>query len=161
MNLHNSDLLAEAVQIIYGLERSTAYRTHSDYHSVCVRRAMVVEQLVITACYLIYLIHVILNNTRDRVVETVICLTDLEIYIRILHCCAEHRVLGVERVGTEFIQRVIIYKILEIFIIYRFDLGYLMRGPEPVEEMHERNLSLDRRKMRDSRKVHDFLHAAR
>ena len=62
---------------------------------------------------------------------------------------------------AKFFHRFPVQKLSQFLIGDRTDFLNLMGSPEAVEEMKERNTSLDRRQMRYSGQIHDFLYASR
>ena len=52
--------------------------------------------------------------------------------------------LRIEGIATESVHSVPVKKLAEILVIPDFDLLNLMRSAETIEEMKERNSSLDR-----------------
>ena len=58
---------------------------------------------------------------------------------------------------TEFLHCIPVYQFLEILIAEHFDFLDLVRCTESIEEMQERNTSLNSRKMCDTAKIHNLL----
>ena len=110
---------------------------------LCIRSAIVVEQLVVCANLLIDLVHVFLNNRRKCIVVRVAGLSYLEEDIRVLSRTALTRVVRVQCILTECIDCIHICHIFQIFIIPGLDLLNLMGCTETIEEVNERNLALD------------------
>ena len=59
------------MQVIDRLLDRITYRTHSDDNLLSVLSSVVVEQLVVGADLCIYLVHVLLNDSRHRIVVRV------------------------------------------------------------------------------------------
>ena len=81
----------------------------------------------------------------------------LEEDVAVFSRAAENRVLGVECARTECGDGVLIDHFLQVVVVPRLDLLYLVRGAEAVEEVDERNSSLDGGKVSDRAEVHDLL----
>ena len=113
------------------------------------------------AGYLANLVHVILNNCGDCVIILVRGFAALEVDIRVLRRARLMRMLRIERAVAETLYGLEIAQLRHILVIDSFDLLYLVRGAEAVEEMQERNAALYRAEVRDERKVHYFLNRRR
>ena len=156
-DLDDTDLLAFRAQVVDDFFRYVADRAHRDDHAVGIRRAVIVEELIVGADLGIDFIHIFFDNGRNRVVELVACLTMLEEDVAVLVRAAQHRALRVERTLAERFDRVVIDHLVEILEIPHFDLLNLVRGAEAVEEVQERHAALDRGKVCHSAEVHHFL----
>ena len=98
MNLHKAGLFALGVQIVNGLFHGTRNAAHCNNDAVGVGCAVVVEQVIVSACQSAYLFEIIFNNLRKRVVVRVAGLAHLEEDVGVLHRSAHKRVLRIERV---------------------------------------------------------------
>ena len=67
--------------------------------------------------------------------------------------------LGIERGISEFLNGVHIDHFLKVVIIPDLDLVDLVRSPEPIKEMKERNSSLNGSKVSNCAKIHYLLRA--
>ena len=126
-----------------------------------VRRAVVVEELVVGADFDIDLVHILLNDGGQRVVVGVGGLLGLEEDVGVLGGAMQHRMLRVQGAGAECLDSIPVKHLAEVLVVPDLDLLDLMRGPEAVEEMDERNAALDGREVCDGAEVHRFLHARR
>ena len=159
MDLHKADLLACRNKVVDDFLDRLADGAHRDDDLVRIRRAVVVERLVVRADLLVDLVHVLDNGLRDRVVVLVAGLTCLEEDVAVLRLAAEDRVLRIQRMSSERVDRVPVEHFAEILIIPDFDLLNLVRGAEAVEEVEERDLALDCGEVRNRAEVHDLLRA--
>ena len=157
MDLHHADLAALRVEIVNGLLDRLGRRAHDDDDFLCVRRAVVVEQLVVAAGQLVDLVHVVLDGVRHDLGLDVRAFLALEIDVRIDVVAAVGRVLRVERLAAEFLKRLLVDEAAQILIIEGLDALHLVRGAEAVEAVHERIARLDGGQMRDGREIHRLL----
>ena len=123
-----------------------------------VSSSVVVEQLVVCSDLLIYLVHVLLYDSRKGIVVGVAGLSGLEEDIRILRGSSLAGMVGVQRMLSEGVNRVHIYHIFQILIIPGLDLLDLMGSTESVKEIDEGNLSLDCCQMGNRSQIHNFLY---
>ena len=159
MNGQQSDLLALCIEILCDLLRRLADRAHRNDDAVRIRCAVVVKEMVLTACDLCHLCHCFLNEGRNGIIVTVDRLTPLEVDIRVLCRAAHHRMIRVERTAAERLNGIPVEDLREVSIVHDLDLLDLMRGAESVKEVDERHTSLDGDEMRYCREIHDLLHA--
>ena len=122
--------------------------------------AIVVEQLVIRADLLVYLVHVHLNDSGKGIIVRVARFSCLEEDIRVLSASSLAGMIGIQRMLTECVDRIHIRHILQILVIPGLDLLDLMGGTESIEEIDEGKASLDRSEMCHGGQVHNLLHAA-
>ena len=123
----------------------------------CIGSTVVVEQLIVCTDLLVYLLHVILNDAGDSVIVRIASLTSLEEDIRVLSCTTKYRMLRVESSLSELVDLLEVYHASYVFDVPCLDLLDLMRCSESVEEVKERNSSLDSRKVCNCTKVHNLL----
>ena len=160
MYAHHTYLLALLREVVNGLVSSLSGRTHEDDNTLCVLCTVVVEKVVLTACYLGQLLQIVLHHLRHLIVSGVASLTMSEECLGVLCRTACHRMLRSKSTVTEALDILRIHEFGHILLIYHLYLVVLMRSTESVEEVDERDVSLERGKMRSSRKVHHFLHRA-
>ena len=156
-NLDQADLFAVRVEVIDNFLCYVADRAHRDDHAVSIRRAVVVEQLVVGAELGVNLAHVLLNDFRNRFVILVARLAVLEEYVAVLVRAAHHCMLRIEGTLTERFNSVHVAHFLQVLVVPNLDLLDLVGGAEAVEEVDERNAGLDGRQMRNRTQVHNFL----
>mgnify|MGYP000615152220 CR=1 FL=1 len=159
-NLDQADLLTVGVQVIDDFLEGVAEGTHADDHAVGVVGAVVVEQMVAGTELGVHLVHVGLDDGRQRVVGAVAGLAVLEEDIAVLMGAASGGVLRVECVIAEGLNGLHVAHVLEVLVIPHGDLLDLMRGAEAIEEVEERRLAGESGKVGDGRKVHDLLDVA-
>ena len=161
MHLEITDFFSASVHILNGLSCGTAYRTHRNDNALRIRRTVVVKDMIIFSGYLVYLLHIFFYDARKLVVESIVCFSELEVYVRILNRVSERRMVWVERTLSETSYCLPVKNLSEIFVGYSSYLLNLVRCSESVKEMHKRNSRLDCGKMRNARKIHNFLNASR
>ena len=156
-DLDQADLFAVRVEVIDNFLCYVADRAHRDDHAVSIRRAVVVEQLVVGAELGVNLAHVLLNDFRNRFVILVARLAVLEEYVAVLVRAAHHCMLRIEGTLTERFNSVHVAHFLQVLVVPNLDLLDLVGGTEAVKEVDERNAGLDGRQMRNRTQVHNFL----
>ena len=156
-NLNQTNLLALSGQVVDNFLSDVADGAHCDDDALCVRCAVVVEQLIVGAQLCVDLCHVLFNDARYGVVELVAGLTMLEEDVAVLVRAAHDRMLRVQSALAERLNSVHIAHLSQVAVIPNLNLLNLVRGTETVEEVDERNTGLDGCQMRNSRQVHDLL----
>ena len=161
VHLQEADLLAFRVQVVDDLFDAGGDGAHGHDDPLRVRCAVVVEDVVLAAGDLRDLGHVAFDHIGKVRVVRVVGFTDLEEDVRVLDRRPEHGVLGVESVGAEGVQRVVVDELLKVRIVHLLDFGDLVGRPEAVKEVHEGHAGFDGGQVRDRREVHDLLDAGR
>ena len=156
-NLHQTDLLALLGQIVNGLLNRIVDGTHCDDDNLCILCTVVVEELIVRAELCIDLVHVLLHNLRQLVIELVSGLVNLEEDVRVLCLTLFHCVVRVQCVVAECLDCVEIRHVLQILEIPGLNLLNLVGGTETVKEIDKRNSALDCGEVCHRRQVHDFL----
>ena len=135
-NLYNADLSACSIQVLNGLIDGLTDGTHRNDNVLSIRSAVVVEQLVVGADLLVYLVHVLFYNSGECIVVRVACLASLEEDIRVLSRTSRGRdgSGSAHSCGMRLIASMI-YHIFQVIVIPCFDLLHLMRGTEAIEEV--------------------------
>ena len=159
-DLDDTDLLALGVQVVDDLVSNVADGTHSHDHAVSIGCAVVVEQIVVGAQLCVDLSHVLLNNSRQSVVNAVAGLAVLEEHVAVLVGTAHLGAFGVQSLLAELLNSLHVAHFLQISVVPLLDLLVLVRGTEAIEEVQEGNLALDGAQMCDRGQIHNFLHAA-
>ena len=121
-DLDQADLLTVGVQVIDDFLEGVAEGTHADDHAVGVVGAVVVEQMVAGTELGVHLVHVGLDDGRQRVVGAVAGLAVLEEDIAILMGAASGGVLGVEGMVAEGLDGLHVAHVLEVLVIPHGDL---------------------------------------
>ena len=157
-DFQKAQLLSLCVQIVDGLFADVRAAAHDNDDVLCIRSANIIKEMIVTSRDLADLVHVMLDDPRDGVIVLVRGFAALEVDVGVLCCAALMRVLRVQCAGTEGGHGIAVEELIHIFIVDELDLLNLMGGTETVKEVEERNGAFDRGKMRNKRKVHDFLH---
>ncbi len=158
MNLYQANLFAFCCQEVNRFFDCFTRGTHCNDNSVSIGCAVVVEQLVISACDSADFLHVFFHNCGQSFIILVRCLTRLEIDVRILCGTSDNGMLGVQCVSLETVYRVHVDNLSQFFVIHYFDFLDFVRCAETIEEMQEGYAALDCGKMRNARQVHNFLY---
>ena len=161
-HLDDADLLAARLQGRRRLARRLGARAHRHDDPLGVRRTDVIEQTVVPAGQRGEAVHGRLNRRRDARVEGVHRLPRLEERIRVVRGAADERMLGVERPrrGARARDRRIDHR-ADLVVAEKRKRVDLVRGAESVEEMHEGDTRLERRRLGDQRVVMGLLHRSR
>ena len=117
--------------------------------AVSILSAVVVEQVVVGAQLLVDLGHVLLNNSRQSVVNAVAGLAVLEEHVAVLVGTAHLGAFGVQSLLAELLNSLHVAHFLQISVVPLLDLLVLVRGTEAIEEVQEGNLALDGCQMGD------------
>ena len=147
--------------MVDGLAGSLGGRTHEDDDALGILSSIVVEEVILTACDLADLLHVVLYNLGHLVVSGVASLTMGEEGLGVLSRTARHGTLRRECAIAEALHVGGVDELCYVLLLHDLDLVVLVRGAETVEEVDERNLRLQRSEVRHSREVHHFLHGTR
>ncbi len=155
------DLLPGRDERVDRLLDRAAGRAHDDDHAIRVGRAVVVDQPVAAAGPRRELVHDVLDDPGDGQVVRVGCLARLEEDIRVLGRAADDGRVRGQTAGPERKDVVVADQRPDVVLIEDGDLVDLVRGPEAVEEMEERDPRPQRGGMRDQREVVRLLDRAR
>ena len=157
-HLHDAELrVLRLLQIINGLLNGVIDGAHRDDDMLRVRRAVVIEKLIVRADLRVDLVHILLDDRGHGIIIGIGGLPRLEEDIRILRGASLHRMIRVESILSEGINGVPVHHVLQVLVIPLLDLLNLMGGPEAVEEIDKGKASLQRRKMRDRSQIHNLL----
>ena len=159
VDLYHADLAALCVQIVHSLLHGLTGGAHHYDDFLRVGRAIVIEQLVVTAGELVDLIHIVLNGIGQGVGLDVSALLALEVDVRVDIVAAVGRVLRVQGRTAERLQRLLIHKATQVLIIQCLDALHLVRGTETVKAVHEGVPAADGRQMGHGSQVHRLLRA--
>ena len=158
--LQEAHLLALGVQVIDDLLGAAAHRAHSHDNTLGVRCAVVVKEVVLAAGELADLGHIVFYDIGQLGVGRVVGLAELEVDVRVIHQRAHPGILGVQGVGAEGGQRVVVHQLGVLVVGQHVDLLDLVAGTEAVEEVQERDAGLDGTKMCHSGQICRLLDAA-
>ena len=103
------------------------------------------------------LIHVILDNIRQGIVEGVCRFAVLEVDIRVFCSAADDRMVRIQGAGTEFCEGFLINQGSQFIVVKNFDFLDFMARAKSVEEVDEGNPALDGSEVGNAGEVHDFL----
>ena len=160
-NFQHADFAALRGEVVHRLLDRFCARTHDDDDLLGVRRAVILEELVLAADDLGELVHHVLHDGGTGEVIRVHRLAGLEVNVGILRRAAQHRMIGRKRAGAMGVHQFVVDHGAHVVKAQLFNLGDFVRGAESVEEMQEGNARLQRRGMRDQRQVHRLLHRVR
>ena len=116
--------------------------------------------MVLAAGQLADLGHIVFYDIGQLGVGRVVGLAELEVDVRVIHQRAHPGILGVQGVGAEGGQRVVVHQLGVLVVGQHVDLLDLVAGAEAVEEMQERDAGLDGTQMRHSGQVGSLLYTA-
>ena len=105
-------------------------------------------------------LHRRFDDTGDTVIIGVHRLARLEERVRVLRRAADERVLRAQAAGTMGTDKLVVDHRADFGVAKKFEGVQLMRGAEPIEEMHERHARFQCRHLRDQRAVVRLLHRA-
>ena len=158
--LQEAHLLALGVQMVDDLLCAAAHGAHGHDDALGVGRAVVVEQVVLTAGQLADLSHVVLHDVGQLGVGRVVGLAELEVDVGVIHQRTHPGILRVQGIGAEGSQCVAVHQLGVLVVAQHVDLLDLMAGTEAVEEVQERDAGLDGAQMCHGSQIGGFLHTA-
>ena len=153
-----TDLCAFRIEVIDRLFDCLVNGTHSDDDGLGILCAIVVEQLIVCSDLGVNFVHVHLNDFRHLVIVRVGSFTSLEEDIRVLCRASLARMIRIQSVITELLDRIMIYHLVKICIIPCADLLNFVRSAETIKEIDERKAAFKSCHMSDRCKVHYFLY---
>ena len=160
-DFEQADFFAMFGKVVDGLFDCFAARAHHYDNVLRIGRAVVLEQLVLSARQLFDLVHHALNYLGRGGVVFVGGFAVLEVDIRVLRRAFLVRVVGVERARFELAYLLhaarLFRELFDLVVFDAVDLVYLVACPEPVEEVQERDLGFERGEVSDEREIHRFL----
>ena len=109
VHLQEAHLLTLGVQIIDDLLGAAGHAAHGHDDALCVRRAVIVEQVIFPARQAADLGHVVLHHVGEVGIVGVVGLPQLEVDIGVIHQGAHPGILGVQGVGPESGQGLVIH----------------------------------------------------
>ena len=158
--LQEADLLALGGEVVDDLLRTAGDAAHRDDDALGVRCAVVVEEVILAAGQPADLGHIVLDDAGQLVIGRVVCLAELEVDVGVVDERAHTRILGVEGVGAEGGQRVIVDELRVLVVVHDVDLLDLVARAEAVEEVQERDVGADGAQVRHGGEIRRLLHAA-
>ncbi len=160
-DLHDADALATGVQPVDTLLHRLATGSHHHEDSFGLRVPRVVDDSVAATRALCETCHRLLDDARDTGVEGVDGLARLEVDIRVLRRASNERPFRRERPAAMCLDELLGHESAQVVVREQFNRVQLVRGSEPVEEVHERNPRPERCGLRDQRQVVSLLHRRR
>ena len=158
-HLNKSAFSTFGIEVIDALLYRSGNRTHRDNDIFGVGGSVVVEEAVAASGEVADLIHILLNDGGKLIVEAVVRFANLEENISVLYRGAQTRMVGIQCLRPEGIDRITIEQFGKILIFDRLDLAHLVGGAESIEKVQKRDTSFDRRQMGDGGEIHDLLRA--
>ena len=140
--------------------RDLGARAHDDDHALRLGMAEVVEEAVGAPGQLREAVHRLAHDVRAEEVEAVAGLSRLEEDVGILRGSPQHGLVGRQRAEPVGGDRLFVQERLQFLVAELLDLGDLVGGTEPVEEVEKRDAGAQSRGVRDGRKVLGFLDGA-
>ena len=121
MDLHNTNLLALLVQVVYSFLSSLSTRTHDDNNALSVLGTDVVVEMVLTTRNRGNGVHGVLDVLRDSVVEGLGSLIGLHPHVSSLNHTSVGRMSGAET--TVLVIKSLLHRedLLDIFLIIEVD----------------------------------------
>ena len=122
---------------------------------------MVVDQAVAAAGALAKPVHHVLHDAGHAGVERIHRLAGLEVDVGVLRGASDEGMLGRQPPGAMGAYQLGRDQRSQVLIAEHLDRVQLVRGPEPVEEVHERHPGGQRRRVRHQGKIVGLLHRCR
>ena len=153
-----ADLLTAGDEGVHSLLHRAGPRAHDHDDALGVRSAVVLDEVVLPPGVLGELVHRVLNDPGNGVMERVAGLPGLEEDIGVLRGTAQGRGVGGEPAHPVLQNEVVRQHCAHHVVADDPDLVDLVRGAEPVEEVHERNASVHGGDVGDQGEVLRLLH---
>ena len=134
---------------------------HQNDDAFGVGRADIIEQFIGSTGERGEFVHRLLHDAGEGVEPRVLRFARLEEDVRILRAAAQHRAFRRQGATAQLNDAFGRQHFVQNDVVYRLDLGNLVRGAETVEEMQHRDAPGQRRGSGDSRHVVRFLHRVR
>ena len=144
---YDTDFFTGCQQVINGLFDGIACGSHCNDNFFSILCSVVVEQLIVGADLCINLVHVFLNDSRHSIVIRIAGLSCLEEDIRILCGTSLAWMIWIQCMISEFIDRIHIYQVFQIFVIPCLDLLNLVGSTESIKEVDKWELAFQSRTM--------------
>ena len=109
MNIDQSYLFPLSSQVIHGFLGGLSSGAHKDNDPFCIRCSVILEEMIVTACQLVDLLHIVLYGLRNSRNLLIAGLTALEEDIRIHSGTSGAGVFRIQRVLTEGLEGIHIY----------------------------------------------------
>ena len=152
-DLQHADPLAAGVQVGHGLRGGLRARAHHDDDPVGFRVTGVLHRVVPAPGALGEGVHRVFHRGRHGGVERVGRLPRLEVHVGVLRGAPDERVLRCQRPAAVRADQFLGHERAQVVVGQQLDRVQLVRGAEPVEEMHERHPRRKRHGLRHQREV--------
>ena len=160
-DLHHPHLLAPGDQPVHRLVSRLGTRAHQDDDALGLRMADVVEQVVRPPDPSGEVVHGLLDDPGAAVVEGVAGLARLEEDVRVLRGAAQDGAVRRQGALPVLPDQLVGEHGAQVVVAQQLDLGDLVRGAEPVEEVQQRDARAQRRRLADEGHVVRLLDRAR
>ena len=157
VDVDKTHLLALGSQVVHRLLGGLGGGAHQDDDPLRVRGPVELKEPVAPAGEPVDLLHVVLHRVGDGGELPVAGLPALEEDVRVHRGAPGGRVLRVQGVGPEGLQRLHIHQGPQVLVVQGLDFLDLMGGAEAVEEMEEGHPAVDGRQMGHRAQVHHLL----
>ena len=149
---------ALCVQIVNGFLHGFGAGTHNHDNLFGIGRAVVVNNMILSAGDFRKLVHFFLNDTRHGVIILVRRLASLEEHVGVLRRSADNRRFGAQSVlGVKVIVNAFKHR-AQVVVGKNFDFLDFMRCAETVKEVHKRHARPQRGSLGNRRHIMRFLH---
>ena len=152
-HLDDADPLAARVERGDGLADGLPAGAHQHEHALGLGVPGVVDDVVAAAGALGEARHRVLDHVRHAGVERVDRLARLEVDVRVLRRAADERPLRRQRPAAVRADELLGHQRAQVVVGEHLDRVQLVRGAEPVEEVHERHPRPERGGLRHQRQV--------
>ena len=158
VHAHEAHAFAVGVHVLNGFVNDFTGRTHADDHALCIRGAIVFEEVMTTAGDAGHLLHVGFHNGGNRSMEGIACFHVLEVDVGVLGSATDVRMIRAHGVGAEFLDLVPGDDLPDVLVVDHLDLLDFVGGTESVEEVEHGDAGLDGGEVSHQGEVHAFLH---
>ena len=160
-DLEDAHLLSLGGEVLDGLVGRLGARAHEHHHALGLGVADVIEEMVLAPHHRGELVHGLLHDRGEALVEGVGSLAGLEEDVGVLCGPADDGVVGRQGPGAVGADQVVVDHGRHVLPRQLLDLLHLVRGPEPVEVVEHGHPALQGRGLGDEGEVHDLLQRAR
>ena len=156
-DLHETNLSTASVEVINCPVECVSCGTHYDYNVCCIWSTDIVEEVILSACDCVDLVHVLLDDCRNCIEVLVDCLSSLEVNVFVLSCNLCLWMLRALCSSSESLDVLLFDDCLDVVVGNLLYLLDLVGCSESVEEVEERNLRLKSGKMSNECHIHCLL----
>ncbi|MCL4102565.1 hypothetical protein MMG03_002169 [Fibrobacter succinogenes] len=160
-NVYETDLFALGVEILNGVTDGAGRRAHGDDDAFCIGCTHVVNNVILTTGEGSNLVHVLLDDFRNLLVEGVHGFAALEVDVRVLGGTAHGRAVRSEAAFAASLHVLFVDDATDNAVFESFDLHDFVRSTETVEEVNERDAGFKSRSVSHESHVLAFLNGGR